>query len=34
MGAFGRSTLSRFFKDSLANIIVEQTNAPLFITHD
>jgi hypothetical protein len=34
MGAFGRSSLSRFFKDSLANIIVEQTNAPLFITHD
>jgi hypothetical protein len=34
MGAFGRSSLSRFFKDSLASIIVEQTNVPLFVTHD
>lgn len=34
MGAFCRSSLSRFFKESLANIIVEQTNVPLFVAHD
>lgn len=34
MGAFGRNSLSRFFKESLANIIMEKTNAPLFVTHD
>lgn len=34
MGAFGRSSLSRFFKESLASIIVEQTNVPLFVAHD
>ena len=34
MGAFGRNSLSRFFKESLANIIVKQTNVPLFVTHD
>lgn len=34
MGAFGRSSLSRFFKESLANVILEQTNAPVFIAHD
>ncbi len=34
MGAFGRSSLSRFFKESLANIILKNTNAPIFITHD
>ena len=34
MGAYGRSSLSRFFKESLANIILERTNAPIFITHE
>ena len=34
MGAFGRSSLSRFFKESLANHIMTQTNAPLFIAHN
>lgn len=34
MGAFGRSSLSRFFKESLAYLILEKTNAPLFITHN
>ncbi len=34
MGAFGRSSFSRFFKESLANLILEQTNAPIFIAHD
>jgi len=34
MGAFGRNSLSRFFKESLANIIVKQTNVPLFVAHD
>lgn len=33
MGSFGRSSLSRFFKDSLANIVLEKTNTALFITH-
>jgi len=34
MGAFGRSSLSRFFKESLANYIITQTNAPIFIAHN
>ncbi len=34
MGAFGRSSLSRFFKESLANHIMTQTNAPIFIAHN
>lgn len=34
MGAFGRSSFSRFFKESLANVIAKKTNAPIFITHD
>ena len=34
MGAFGRSSLSRFFKESLANYIMTQTNAPIFIAHN
>jgi len=34
MGAFGRSLLSRFFKESLANYIMTQTNAPIFIAHN
>lgn len=34
MGAYGRSSLSRFFKDSLANEIITRTNAPIFIAHN
>ena len=34
MGAFGRSSLSRIFKESLANSILKKTNAPIFIAHD
>ncbi len=34
MGAFGRSSLSRFFKESLAYYIMKQTNAPIFIAHN
>lgn len=34
MGSFGRSLLSRFFKESLAQPILENTNAPIFIAHD
>ena len=34
MGAFGRSSLSRFLKESLANYIMTQTNAPIFIAHN
>lgn len=34
MGSFGRSYLSRFFKESHANYIIENTNSPLFIAHD
>lgn len=33
MGAFGRSALSRLFKDSLANVVLERTGAHLFIAH-
>lgn len=32
-GAFGRSALSRLFKESLAPTILERTQSPLFITH-
>lgn len=34
MSAFGRSSLSRFFKESLANYVMTQTNAPIFIAHN
>ncbi|MCY7290687.1 MAG: hypothetical protein LH615_00745 [Ferruginibacter sp.] len=34
MGAFDRSSLSKFFKKNLANYIMTQTNAPLFIAHN
>lgn len=33
MGAFGRSALSRFFKESLAPLILSGTQAPVFIAH-
>jgi nucleotide-binding universal stress UspA family protein len=33
MGAYGRSALSRFFHASLADKILLETNAPLFIAH-
>jgi nucleotide-binding universal stress UspA family protein len=34
MGAYGRSAVSRLFRQSLANYIISKTNAPLFITHE
>lgn len=34
MGAYGRSSLSRLFKESLASVVLQKTSAPLFITHD
>ena len=34
MGSFGRNALSRFFKESQANYIMTQTNAPIFIAHN
>jgi nucleotide-binding universal stress UspA family protein len=33
MGAFGRSDVSRFFRDSLAKVILEKTRLSLFIVH-
>jgi nucleotide-binding universal stress UspA family protein len=33
MGAFGRSSLSRFFKESVANVVLAKTKTALFITH-
>lgn len=33
MGAFGRSALSRFFKESLATTVLDKTQASLFISH-
>jgi nucleotide-binding universal stress UspA family protein len=33
MGAFGRSGVSRFFHDSLANVILHKTRLSLFIVH-
>ena len=33
MGAYGRSAVSRMFRQSLANYIISQTTIPLFITH-
>ncbi len=34
MGAYGRSALSRLFRQSLANAILEKANASLFVTHE
>jgi nucleotide-binding universal stress UspA family protein len=34
MGAYGRSALSRLFRQSLANSILEKANASLFVTHE
>jgi nucleotide-binding universal stress UspA family protein len=34
MGAYGRTAVSRFFRQSLANAILEKTAASLFITHE
>jgi nucleotide-binding universal stress UspA family protein len=34
MGAYGRSAISRLFKPSLSNIILEQSRTSLFIAHD
>jgi len=33
MGAYGRSALSRLFRHSLANAILEKANASLLVTH-
>ena len=33
MGAFGRSGVSRFFQDSLANVVLDETRLSLFIVH-
>ncbi len=33
MGSFGRSPVSRFFRESLANAIIEECSSSLFITH-
>jgi len=34
MGAYGRSALSRLFRHSLANAVLEKAGAALFITHE
>lgn len=34
MGAYGRNAVSRLFHRSLANIVIEETNAILFIMHE
>jgi nucleotide-binding universal stress UspA family protein len=34
MGAYGRSALSRLFRQSLANFLLAKTSASLFITHE
>jgi hypothetical protein len=34
MGAYGRTALSRLFRQSLANSILEKTDASLFATHE
>jgi len=34
MGAYGRNAISRLFHQSLANIVIEETNALLFIIHE
>ncbi|SDG40416.1 hypothetical protein ACRQ5D_24240 [Mucilaginibacter sp. P25] len=33
MGAYGRNWLSKFFKDSTAELIIKLNNLPVFITH-
>jgi nucleotide-binding universal stress UspA family protein len=34
MGAYGRNAVSRLFHRSLANVVIEETNACLFIMHE
>jgi len=34
MGAYGRSAISRLFKPSLSNVIINQTRTSLFIAHN
>lgn len=34
MGAYGGNAVSRLFHKSLANIVIEETNAALFIMHE
>jgi len=33
MGAFGRSGVSMFFKESLADVVLRETRLSLFIVH-
>ena len=33
MGAYGRNALSRLFRQSLADVVLQQSTAPLFLTH-
>ena len=34
MGAYGRTAVSRFFRQSLADAVMEKTDASLFTTHE
>ncbi|HTL07008.1 MAG TPA: hypothetical protein VL307_02085 [Chitinophagaceae bacterium] len=34
MGSFGRNAVSRFFKKSIASVLIEQRKAAVFIAHD
>jgi nucleotide-binding universal stress UspA family protein len=34
MGSFGRNAISRLFHKSLANVVLEETNASVFIMHE
>jgi len=34
LGAYGRSTLSRWFKDSMGDLLLKELNVPLFIAHE
>ena len=34
MGAYGRNAISRLFHRSLANVLIEETNASLFVIHE
>ncbi|MBS1605494.1 MAG: universal stress protein [Bacteroidetes bacterium] len=34
MGAYGRTAVSRLFRQSLSNTILQKTNASLFVTHE
>jgi nucleotide-binding universal stress UspA family protein len=34
MGAYGRNAVSRLFHRSLSNVVIEETNALVFIMHE